>query len=214
MAHEAPWRLRNRPVRRHEEARERGRPAGRRNASVSARALDRRERGLETGGRIENPLGAPFGGIRVRTNCRGLPLRDRMQFLTRKRRDLVRTSMLPRVPKNVSVIRTLRTQPISLAQDVTHPLRPTLLQGGTPMQVREFMSKDPVCCNPESSLGDVARLMVDHHCGDGRRTRKQRQAGRRRYRSRHHVSHRRQGKEPARAHGERLHVVAGRHGDD
>ena len=27
------------------------------------------------------------------------------------------------------------------------------------MQVREFMSKDPVCCNPESSLGDVARLM-------------------------------------------------------
>ena len=79
--------------------------------------------------------------------------------------------MLPRVPKNVSVIRTLRTQPISLAQDVTHPLRPTLLQGGTPMQVREFMSKDPVCCNPESSLGDVARLMVDHHCGDGRRTR-------------------------------------------
>ena len=33
------------------------------------------------------------------------------------------------------------------------------------MQVREFMSKDPVCCNPESSLGDVARLMVDHHCG-------------------------------------------------
>ena len=34
------------------------------------------------------------------------------------------------------------------------------------MQVREFMSKDPVCCNPESSLGDVARLMVDHHCGE------------------------------------------------
>ena len=34
------------------------------------------------------------------------------------------------------------------------------------MQVREFMSKNPVCCNPESSLGDVARLMVDHHCGE------------------------------------------------
>ena len=42
-----------------------------------------------------------------------------------------------------------------------------------------------------------------HHCGDGRRTRKQRQAGRRRYRSRHHVSHRRPGKQPARAHCER-----------
>lgn len=34
------------------------------------------------------------------------------------------------------------------------------------MQVRDFMSKNPVCCNPESPLADVARLMVDHHCGE------------------------------------------------
>ena len=34
------------------------------------------------------------------------------------------------------------------------------------MQVRDLMSKDPVCCNPESSRGDVARLMVDHQCGE------------------------------------------------
>jgi CBS domain-containing protein len=34
------------------------------------------------------------------------------------------------------------------------------------MQVREIMSKDLVCCNPESSLPDVARLMVDHDCGE------------------------------------------------
>jgi CBS domain-containing protein len=35
-----------------------------------------------------------------------------------------------------------------------------------PMQVREIMSKHVVCCNPESSLGDVARLMVEHNCGE------------------------------------------------
>jgi CBS domain-containing protein len=34
------------------------------------------------------------------------------------------------------------------------------------MQVREIMSKDPVCCDPESSLRDVARLMVEHDCGE------------------------------------------------
>jgi CBS domain-containing protein len=34
------------------------------------------------------------------------------------------------------------------------------------MQVREIMSKDPVCCDPQSSLRDVARLMVEHDCGE------------------------------------------------
>jgi CBS domain-containing protein len=34
------------------------------------------------------------------------------------------------------------------------------------MQVREIMSKDPVCCDPDSSLREVARLMVEHDCGE------------------------------------------------
>jgi len=34
------------------------------------------------------------------------------------------------------------------------------------MQVREIMSKDLVCCGPESPLTDVARLMADHNCGE------------------------------------------------
>src|SRR5436190_24386350 len=34
------------------------------------------------------------------------------------------------------------------------------------MQVREIMSKDIVCCNPDSPLTEVARLMADHNCGE------------------------------------------------
>ncbi|HEX9367761.1 MAG TPA: CBS domain-containing protein [Vicinamibacterales bacterium] len=34
------------------------------------------------------------------------------------------------------------------------------------MYVREFMSSDPVCCAPTSSLAEVARLMVDRNCGE------------------------------------------------
>jgi len=34
------------------------------------------------------------------------------------------------------------------------------------MQVREVMVKSPVCCLPETSLREVARLMADHDCGE------------------------------------------------
>ena len=34
------------------------------------------------------------------------------------------------------------------------------------MQVREIMSDNLVCCTPETALGDVARLMADHDCGE------------------------------------------------
>jgi len=34
------------------------------------------------------------------------------------------------------------------------------------MRVREIMSSSPVCCDPQSSLEDVAKLMVEHDCGD------------------------------------------------
>ena len=33
------------------------------------------------------------------------------------------------------------------------------------MQVREIMSNNLVCCTPDTSLADVARLMVEHDCG-------------------------------------------------
>ena len=34
------------------------------------------------------------------------------------------------------------------------------------MHVREIMSDHLVCCTAETSLGDVARLMADHDCGE------------------------------------------------
>ena len=34
------------------------------------------------------------------------------------------------------------------------------------MKVKEIMSKDPACCTRESSLQDVAILMVEHDCGE------------------------------------------------
>jgi CBS domain-containing protein len=33
------------------------------------------------------------------------------------------------------------------------------------MNVREIMSKDPVCCTPETSVVDAAKLMVENDCG-------------------------------------------------
>jgi CBS domain-containing protein len=43
------------------------------------------------------------------------------------------------------------------------------------MKVADIMTHDPACCTAESGLRDVARLMVDHDCGeipvvDGQRT--------------------------------------------
>ncbi|HEY5609832.1 MAG TPA: CBS domain-containing protein [Thermoanaerobaculia bacterium] len=34
------------------------------------------------------------------------------------------------------------------------------------MRVKEVMTSDPVCCTPETSLRDVARMMVQHDCGE------------------------------------------------
>jgi CBS domain-containing protein len=33
------------------------------------------------------------------------------------------------------------------------------------MLVREIMTENPACCTPETSLQDVAQMMVDHDCG-------------------------------------------------
>ena len=33
------------------------------------------------------------------------------------------------------------------------------------MNVEEIMTKDPACCTPETSLQDVAQMMVEHDCG-------------------------------------------------
>jgi CBS domain-containing protein len=32
--------------------------------------------------------------------------------------------------------------------------------------VQDVMTKDPACCGPTTSLQDVARLMVEHDCGE------------------------------------------------
>ena len=34
------------------------------------------------------------------------------------------------------------------------------------MRVRDVMSRDPVCCSPESAIGAVAKLMAEHDCGE------------------------------------------------
>lgn len=34
------------------------------------------------------------------------------------------------------------------------------------MRVTDIMTPDPACCTPESSLPEVARLMVDNDCGE------------------------------------------------
>ena len=33
------------------------------------------------------------------------------------------------------------------------------------MNVSEIMTKDPACCGPDTSLQEVAQLMVEHDCG-------------------------------------------------
>lgn len=33
------------------------------------------------------------------------------------------------------------------------------------MQVREIMTKNPACCTPDSTLQEIAQLMVEHDCG-------------------------------------------------
>lgn len=34
------------------------------------------------------------------------------------------------------------------------------------MVVKEVMTTNPACCGPETSLRDVARMMVEHDCGE------------------------------------------------
>lgn len=34
------------------------------------------------------------------------------------------------------------------------------------MQVKDIMTSDPACCTPETSLSEVARMMVDYDCGE------------------------------------------------
>jgi CBS domain-containing protein len=33
------------------------------------------------------------------------------------------------------------------------------------MQVKDVMNMDPVCCTPETKVSDLAKMMVDCHCG-------------------------------------------------
>jgi|SRR6266513_3395045 len=33
-------------------------------------------------------------------------------------------------------------------------------------QVKEIMTADPACCTPETSLQEVAQMMIDHDCGE------------------------------------------------
>ncbi|HSR98534.1 MAG TPA: CBS domain-containing protein [Kofleriaceae bacterium] len=33
------------------------------------------------------------------------------------------------------------------------------------MHVRDVMTQHPACCTPDTPIGDVARMMVDHDCG-------------------------------------------------
>ncbi|MGH9195687.1 MAG: CBS domain-containing protein [Acidimicrobiia bacterium] len=34
------------------------------------------------------------------------------------------------------------------------------------MIVNQLMTRDPACCTPETTLQDVARMMVEHDCGE------------------------------------------------
>ena len=36
---------------------------------------------------------------------------------------------------------------------------------GEEMRVQEIMTKDPQCCTPDTTIQDVARMMVDCDCG-------------------------------------------------
>jgi CBS domain-containing protein len=37
---------------------------------------------------------------------------------------------------------------------------------GVPMHVRDIMTTDPVCANPDTPIVEVARLMAQHDCGE------------------------------------------------
>src|SRR5262245_17266142 len=34
------------------------------------------------------------------------------------------------------------------------------------MRIEEVMTPDPACCTPETSIADVARMMVEYDCGE------------------------------------------------
>lgn len=34
------------------------------------------------------------------------------------------------------------------------------------MQAKDIMTRDPACCTPDTNLREVARLMVEHDCGE------------------------------------------------
>ncbi len=34
------------------------------------------------------------------------------------------------------------------------------------MEVKDIMTKNPACCTPDTNLQEVARLMVEHDCGE------------------------------------------------
>jgi len=34
------------------------------------------------------------------------------------------------------------------------------------LQVKDVMTQDPVCCTPDTTLREVARLMMEHDCGE------------------------------------------------
>jgi CBS domain-containing protein len=34
------------------------------------------------------------------------------------------------------------------------------------MQIREIMTENPACCKPDTSLEEVAKMMLDHDCGE------------------------------------------------
>jgi CBS domain-containing protein len=40
------------------------------------------------------------------------------------------------------------------------------MEGGTMKTAADIMTPDPACCAPDAPLGAVARLMVQHNCGE------------------------------------------------
>jgi CBS domain-containing protein len=38
------------------------------------------------------------------------------------------------------------------------------------MKVKDIMTPNPACCEPETSLRKVAEMLVDHDCGADKRT--------------------------------------------
>lgn len=43
---------------------------------------------------------------------------------------------------------------------------PGFLRKEKPVKVKTIMTSNPACCTPDSSLQDLARLMVEHDCGE------------------------------------------------